>query len=277
MPLSSQAALILASFGATDEVRMFDSVTGADVGAFASGIADPSGIGFDPVNGFVYVADFNANNVLKYTTEGTLIGSFGTGLSGPDGLTVDSFGNVYVSNYLGFNVKKFDSFGNLVTTISTSGRPEGMGFATNGDLLVNIYTGTFGGTIRRYDSSGVFVNTFASGMTNPLGMAVDSAGNVYVTNFGAGTVFKYSSSGTLVDSATLGYNGYGLAINELGELLVSNPSGPNIQRYDLDLNSLGTFATTATGPLYLAVVPEPSSTLLLVMGLGTLIVWRRRP
>jgi DNA-binding beta-propeller fold protein YncE len=280
LPLSSFGGMILASFSATDEVRKFDSVTGADLGVFASGIADPSGIAFDPLTMSVYVANFGANTILKYTAEGSYVGTFGSGLSGPDEMAVDAFGNVYVANYNGFNVKKFNSSGTLLTTFSTSGRPEGMSFAPNGDLLVNIYTGTFANTIRRYDSTGAFVNTFASGggLNNPYGVVQDIADNIYVSNLTGSSILKYSPGGTLLDSVALGHNGYDITINELGELLASDPSGNRIRRFDLDLNLIGTFATTAAAPTYLAFIPEPTGALvLLVAGLGAVSARRRRP
>lgn len=274
---NAHSAVVLASVGALDQVQKFDSVTGASLGVFASGIGSPSGIAFDVVNGSVFVADFGADNIRKYSASGSLIGNFGSGLAGPDELTVDSSGNVYVANYNGFNVKKFSSSGVLLATFDTGGRPEGMGFASNGDLLVNIYTGTNANTIRRYNPvTGAFISIFASGMTNPLGMAQDGAGNVYVANFTAGTLFKYSPGGALIDSAALGFLGYDLVINDLGQLLVSDSGASRIMRYDLDLNSLGTFATLPSGPTNLAIIPEPSLTILGLIGFVASVLHRRR-
>lgn len=275
------SAIILASFQATNEVRQYDSVSGTDLGVFASGFADPSGIAYDAKNFIVYVADYSANSVSKYSTSGAFLGSFGSGFNNPEDVAVDALGNVYVANYGNFTVTKFSTAGTLLTTITLGGtsRAEGLGFASNGDLLANIYTGTSGGKIQRYNATtGAFISTFATPGGNIAPMVVDASGNVYVAHLvGSNTLFKYSSAGTLLTSASLGFGAGGLALNEAGDLLVSNTiPGNSINRYDSNLNFINAFASPASNPFYLGSIPEPSRALLLIFGLAGFALRRRR-
>lgn len=264
------AASLLVSLGAT--VHKYDAATGADQGVFASGFTATKGIGFDPGNGFVYVADYVANTVTKFNTAGSFISSFGTG-NGPEGLVVDGAGNIFVANYNASTVTKYNPSGSLLATYSVGGPPAGMDMASNGDLLVNNY----GGSILSHN--GIGFSTFASGLTNNLPLAVDDLGNVYVAEYtGLKRLLKYSSTGTLLSSISLGYSSYGMAFNdETGELLVGNNSPGNaINRYNTSLGFLGTLTTPATAPQYMTVVPEPSRALLALIGIAGLAMRRRR-
>lgn len=280
----SQAGMILASL-VNGTVRKYDSVTGADLGIFASGFSSPSAIGYEPAranNGFVgsvYIADYNANLVRKYTTGGVFLGNFGSGYNGPEGIVVDSAGNVYVSNYGSSETRKFNSGGGLITAFNVGGNPEEIRIASNGDLLVNVYSGPNGGKVRRFTSAGTFVSDFATGLSNNLPLVVDSSGNAYVGEFGGSQrVMKYSPAGGLsIDSAALGFNIYGLAFNELGELLVARfNTTSTIYRYDQNLNLLNTFATTTSNFTHIGYIPEPSSALLLALALLGATRYRRQ-
>lgn len=265
------ASTLLVSLGTT--VHKYDAATGADQGVFASGFSAASGIGFDPANGFVYVTDYSANTVTKFDTVGNLIGSFGSGYSGPEGLVVDGAGNVFVANYNVSTVTKFNSSGTLLATLAVGGPPEGLDMASNGDLLVNNY----GGSILSHN--GIGFSTFASGLTNNLPLAVDEAGNVYVAEYtGLKRLLKYSSTGTLLSSISLGYSSYGMTFNdETDELLVgNNVPGNAINRYNTSLGFLGTLTTPATPPKYMTVIPEPSRALLALIGMAGLALRRRR-
>ena len=75
------------------------------------------------------------------------------------------------------------------------------------------------------------VGLFASGLNNPLGLAFDANGNLYVANFGSlgsgTTVSEYSPSGTLINASfASGLNGPGdVAFDASGNLYVSNAGG----------------------------------------------------
>ena len=64
---------------------------------------------------------------------------------GPDGIAVDSSGNVYVSDYYNERIQKFDSNGNFITKWGTQGsgngqfvEPEGVAIDSSGNVYVSL-------------------------------------------------------------------------------------------------------------------------------------------
>jgi PKD repeat protein len=164
----------------------------------------PSGIAADAA-GNVYVADTLNGTVRKITTGGTVSTLAGTALnfgssdsngpsanfSRPTGVAVDAAGNVYVSD-AGTNrtIRMIDPAGNVTTIAGVAG--------ASGSA----------------DGSGA-----AARFVNPLGIAIDAAGNLYVTDVvGAGnsSIRKISVSGGVGSVTTLtnqlGNEGNGVAL-----------------------------------------------------------------
>jgi uncharacterized protein YjiK len=198
-------------------------------GAIGSGSACrfrvPYGIAVDAA-GDLYLVDSWDNTVRKgrqvsYTpyTFTTLAGYAGTGsadgtgnqarFNEPWGLAADHAGNVYVTDYNNFTLRKISPAG-IVTTLA--GSP---GISGNSDGMGN--TALFGGC----GTEPFFGQTFCSG---PKGVAVDTAGNVYVADSPNQTIRKVTPAGGVTTLA-------GLPINDLGW-----PSGsvfpPNIGAAD---------------------------------------------
>ena len=102
-------------------------------------------------------------------------------------------------------------------------------------------------TILKFDSVGN-QSTFAtasSGLSDPLGLAVDSSGNLYVANGLSGTIeeFTPSGTGTVFASAASGLSGpFGLAFDSSGDLYVANSGNNTIEEF----NSSGTGSVFAT-------------------------------
>ena len=86
------------------------SPSGADLGAFASGLNGACGLAFDSA-GNLYAAVVNNNTIEKFTPGG--IGSVfaSTGLDGPYGLVFDSVGNLYAANLYNSTIEKFSPSG----------------------------------------------------------------------------------------------------------------------------------------------------------------------
>jgi hypothetical protein len=139
---------------------------GNGVGAFFSG---PSGVAVDSNNN-LYVADGGNHRIRKITSSGIVTTIAGGGLSGwgnggfldgigtnarfnyPSGLAVDSSLNIYVADTVNNRIRKISSSG-VVSTLAGSGN-----------------AGSFDGTGE------------LSSFNYPTGVAVDSLGNVYVSD-----------------------------------------------------------------------------------------------
>ncbi|WP_159440678.1 SBBP repeat-containing protein [Mucilaginibacter sp. OK098] len=120
---------------------------------------EPAGLVFDP-SGLLCVADFNNNKIRSVDLLGTVstIAAF-FHFNNPNGLAVDSKGNIYVSG------------NNEIVVISADHQH------------VNTIAGTVDAGSNNGDGK---VATF----NNPTGLAVDASGNIYVADTGNNTIRK---------------------------------------------------------------------------------------
>jgi serine/threonine protein kinase/sugar lactone lactonase YvrE len=169
----------------------------------------PSGIAVDNA-GNVYVAEFASDTIRKISPEGSvnlLGGSPGNPgwqdakgdnayFRNPWSVAVDKWGNVYVADKDNFVIRQITPDGR-VTTIA--GRPGVPGFADG--------------------------NRAAARFSDPHGIAVDDAGNVYVTDTANQAVRKISTSGN-VTSIALGLSDpESIAVDAVGAVYVTDSLG----------------------------------------------------
>lgn len=218
-------------------------------------------------------------------TINTIAGNGSTGYSGdggsatnaalnsPSGLAVDSAGNVYISDY-GNNVVRMVTPGGIISTIAGNGSPgysgDG-GMATsaqlNGPLGLavdasgNLYIADSGNHVVRMVNSSGIISTFAGAgvignmgngglavsaqLATPFGLAIDSNGNVYISDSGTDQIRIVNPAGVIQVIAGTGTSGYsgdngpalqaqfnivaGIALDPLGNLYVAD-EGNNVVR-----------------------------------------------
>ena len=211
-----------------------------DAAGAAASFRGPTGVATDSA-GNVYVADSSNNTLRKITPAGLVTtfagtaGAFGstdaTGaaarFNGPAGAAADSAGNVYVADQQNHTLRKITPAGVVTTLAGTAGVTGStdatgaaarfsspLGVAT--DSAGNVYVGdTNNNTVRKITPAGV-VTTLAgtAGVTGstdatgaaasffaPLGVATDSAGNVYVADLGNHTLRKITPAGVVTTLA----------------------------------------------------------------------------
>jgi uncharacterized repeat protein (TIGR03803 family)/T5SS/PEP-CTERM-associated repeat protein len=266
--------LFVANYG-NNTIEEYSS-TGTDLGSFASsGLNCPVGVAFD-TNGNLYVADDCNNTIEEYSSTGTDLGSFtSSGLSGPEGLAFDTNGNLYVANDNG-NIVKFTSTGGVLSSggavVASVGNndPQGLAFDTSGNLYVANTAGGSGGAgyIEKFRLVGGVFHSAAFGnsgsvLNYPVGLAFDSAGNLYVADDGLSDIAKFNSLGAGAVFST-DVNPEGLAFDSAGNLYEADDSG-NIVKFSSTggvLNSAGTvFASSGMNqPLFLAFQPGTGGT-----------------
>jgi hypothetical protein len=180
----------------------------------------PSALVFD-LNGNLLVAESNVHAIKKVTLQGEVSPYAGTGspglqdgaaasaqFDGPSGITTDSFGNIYVSEYYNSTIRRITQAG-VVSTFAGKGRTTG---ATDGvgadarfgnplglaaDIADAVYVADYQNhLIRRISPEGNVVTIGGQGGSTgnadgagsvarfnlPAGVAVDRAGNVYVAD-----------------------------------------------------------------------------------------------
>jgi sugar lactone lactonase YvrE len=218
--------------------------SGGDGGlASAAQLTTPFGITVD-FTGNLFIADYDNFRVRKVTPDGIVSTLAGNGISGysgdggpataaqlnnPAGVAFDSSGNVYIADYKNNRVRKVVP-GGVISTIAGNGEQ-----GHNGD----------GGPAT------------AAQLSSPLGVAVDSAGNLYVTDAIYGLVRKVTTAGiisTVAGNGSSGYGGddgpataaslfapYGLAVDSAGNIFVADTLNSRIRK----ITAAGVISTVA--------------------------------
>jgi sugar lactone lactonase YvrE len=184
----------------------------------------PYGLAADRA-GNIYVADTSNHRIRKINPTGNVITLAGSSVAGstngigtaarfnyPSGVAVDKDGNVYVADTYNYRIRKID-YTRSVTTIAGSGTPG----HTNG-------------------------NGIAAAFSLPLGLACDTAGNLYIADYNsirkmtpAGDVTTLAGTNALGAADGIGasarFSGAnGLAIDAAGNIYVADLDNHKIRR-----------------------------------------------
>jgi sugar lactone lactonase YvrE len=255
--------------------------------AISSDLDHPAGVAVDS-SGNLYIADTYNDVVEKITPSGTLSVIAGDGrpgaptpgpatatpLGGPNGVAVDSSGNLYIADGGNAVVEKVTPSGTLSIIAGKAGQfgSPTPGPATSSDLGVlgglavdssgNLYIAdAANGVVEKVTTAGILsIIATSSALGVPAGVAVDSFGNLYVADSGNDVVEKVTPSGTL-----------SIVAGKIGQSGVPSP-GPATSS---DLDNPGGVAVDSSGNLYVAdsgndVVEKvtPSGTLSILAGNG---------
>ena len=229
-------------------IPVITTVAGNGVSGYAGDGGDPlsaelsypTGVALDS-NGNLYIADSQNNRIRKVTfgasnVISTIAGSGAAGFSGdggnptlaglnaPTNVALDSNGNLYIADYGNQRVRKVTA--GAIPTIST-------------------VAGT--GAV---DLSGANGSAIATSISNPFGVAVDGAGNVYISEVGNDRVRELVASSqslvTVGGNGTLGFGGdggaatsaslgqpAGLSLDGSGNLYIASPAESRIRQIAL--------------------------------------------
>jgi len=217
-------AIIIYAAGASGNATPPDTIGGP---GNTAGVRIPRGIALDGA-GNIYVANEGNSTITVYAagasgraTPMVTIAGGNTGLSSPSGIARDGAGNIYVINHAA-------SFSGGSITVYAAG-------ATGNATPVATIAGD---------------NT---GLSFPVGIALDGAGNIYVANFSNSTITVYAAgaSGNATPMATItgpGLNGpFGIALDGAGNIYVTNFSGNSITVYPAGASGNATPTATIVG------------------------------
>jgi len=173
----------------------------------------------------------------------------------PRGVAIDKAGNVFMVDTGNYRIKKFDSKGRLLTQWGSAGEGEGK-FVNPWTIKVNgsgvVYVRDWGAKDRRiqkFTSAGQLIGAWRSEALSAGslgGFALDSHGNLFVVEYAAGQVAKFTPDGKLVtrwggkgDGDGEFAQPYGLAVDASDNVYVADTQNHRVQKFD----STGKFLT----------------------------------
>ncbi|WP_158082364.1 S-layer homology domain-containing protein, partial [Paenibacillus ferrarius] len=196
-------------------------------------LSKPYGVSVDQSDN-LYIADSNNHRILKLTmvdgTVSTVAGTSGAqGSSGdsgpaisaklnnPKSVAIDKSGNLYIADADNYRIRKVDTSGNISTVAGNGQR----GSSGNGGAA-----------------------TLAQ-LNWPVGVAVDSAGNLYIADddstIAGGRVQKVDKNGN-ISTVTQVYEPLGVAVDSAGSLYIASRGGTILKA-----NGSGSVLTVAGG------------------------------
>ncbi|CAB1081078.1 odd Oz/ten-m homolog 4 [Olavius algarvensis Delta 1 endosymbiont] len=224
----------------------FTGYSGDGGPATAARLNFPYGVVTDRA-GNIYIADGGNHRIRMVDTDGiitTVAGSGESGYSGdggpaiaaqlhyPSRVDVDNDGNLYIVDRSNRRIRKVDNNG-IITTVAGSG---------------------LGGK----ETSGEGGPAVAANLANPLGLAVDAEGNIYISDWGNNRIYKVNTRGfitTVAGSGTEGDSGdgafattawlanpLGVAVDATGAIYIADSSNYRIRKVNT-----GGFITTVAG------------------------------
>ena len=224
--------------------------------ATAAELTGPNGVAVDAV-GNVYIADQGNSRVRKVSVAGTISTIAGTDsmgyngddipattawLQNPYAVAVDRAGNVYIGDVDNERIRKVDLAGMIWTVAGT---------------------GTGG-------NSGVGGPATAAQLNEPIGVGVDSAGNIYISDAWNSRICVVNSMGMLNTICGTGVAGFSDDGGPANEAELNGPYGVAVDRSGVYVADYGnnriryiTYSTTGIGkvsnPSSLQIYPNPST------------------
>jgi sugar lactone lactonase YvrE len=233
-----------------------DGSTGTAAGSFNLVV----GLGVDPGNGNVYVADYYNDRVQEFDANGNFIAMFGYGVAtgansfetctsscragvggaagngqlwGPIGVAIDASHDVYVSDEFNNRVEEFGPAPSFTYAAQTAGgllnQPYGLGFDGSGNLLV---ADAGHNEIQRLSAALAFQQSFGWGVADGLSQSEACTASCKNGIGGSGDgQFSYPED---------------VAVDSLGNIQVADNSNSREQA----LNSGGTYLSKIVSPLF---------------------------
>ena len=229
---------------------------------------DPSGIAVDASNGWVYVADRLLNNVQRFDTVGTPDATWppaGSTYSfvNPAGLDVDTHivdpitgmkrYDLLVADLGGSRIVRLNSSGGLEGVIGEFGGGPGQFVMGPADVAVDPLTGDVfvgdssfvgGNLIQKFNSDGLHqVSWDGSSSTTglfvrPVGIEVDSGGNVLVADLGNNSIKAFDTMGVFQlewnaagDPGGQFFNPQDVAVDSSGNIFIADTGNNQVQKF----------------------------------------------
>jgi DNA-binding beta-propeller fold protein YncE len=217
-------------------------------------------------DGSIYVSAQGLKSIKKFDADGNFVLDWGkTGAGDGDfsiaaGIATDAQGNVYVADFSNIRIEKFDSSGKFLMSWKTESPrgPASIIIAADGTAYVDNF-GSHKHYVQKFDSSGALITQWgstgkgdsqfgATGVTGPEDIALDTDGNVYVSDRLNHRVQKFDPDGNLLTifggaDNDLFDSPLGLALDGQGNIYVVDMGSKSLKKLDPDGNLIAEWST----------------------------------
>jgi len=247
------------------------------------GLSDARGVAVSPA-GELYISDFANSDILKFSASGVFQGIFASGpnVDTPLGLAFGTGGDLFVASAGAVsNIARVDkNTGAVLNASFTSGNVLVLGgpqYLTFGPSLA---VTDLAGHLFRFDPV-TGIATSGGAFDNPVGVAFDSAGDLFVAQRISNNVLKFPFGGgapsIVVPMGAFAGQPADIAFGPNGLLYIAATNA--IYRFDVSGANGVLVDSFGTGGRYLAFtpsVPEPGTWALMAATLALIACYRRR-
>ena len=269
--------------------------------ASAATLNSPSGVTVDAL-GNLYIADTLNHLIRKVDPAGIISTISGSGILGntgdgglattatldtPKGITLDSYGNLYVADWGNNRVRKIDAVSGNISAFAGSGALGNSGdggaatLATLSgvtDIAVDVYGNVFiadslNHSIRKVDSAGIITTVAGTGVSGfsgdgglataatlntPKGIAVDAKGALYIADTKNYRIRRVSPTGKITTFIGTGLGGgavtsvnlpEGVSVDTYGDVYISDTRNYTLKKEIVDKVAPQAFAIYVTQPV----------------------------
>jgi streptogramin lyase len=266
--------------GSNDRMQQFN-LSGSYLSQFGAPgtgqFMSPYGTAVD-TGGNVFVVDASLNRVQEFNSSGSYVTQFGSLGSGngqfndAQGIATDSSNDIWVTDSGNSRVEEFNSAGSFIKTFGSSGPgngqfagPFGLAVDTGGNVWV---ADELNNRVEKLNSSGSFLLGIGSGYQGaagsigttgtgngqfnyPIGVTIDTNGNVWVSDSNNDRVQEFNSSGSYLGRFGSGPgagNGQfntaeGIAVDVSGNFWVVDNSNDRVEAFNSSGSYLSQFAS----------------------------------
>jgi sugar lactone lactonase YvrE len=200
----------------------------------------------------------NYSYVTQWGTSGSSDGQF----NHPNGVAVDSSGNIYIADSWNQRIQKFSSSGAYITKWGGygignglfNGDPTGVAIDNSGNVYVSVDSSY---RILKFSINGTYITEWGDlgsgngqlGTSGSSGIAVDKNGNVYVSDTTNCRIQEFSSSGTYITQwSTSNLSPAGVAIDGTGSTVYAVLApGFNVKEFSISGTLISNWGSFGSG------------------------------
>jgi len=270
-------------------------VTSLGTAGQSDALDQPEGIAVDAA-GHIFVADTGHNRVIEFTAADRVLVTFGAAgggrgqLSGPVAVAVSSFGDVWVADQGDSRVVEFTAGGRYSASIPVP-TPAGVALDARGDVWVSSAAYARGNAVYEFTPSGRQLRSFGTtqagygDLSNPAGIAVGPAGQLYIAQPDYGLVSEFSPAGRFItefglqpDLAKADENlefPQALAVTRKDQIWLADSGRNRIAEFGSAAGSAAPAAPVLPGPPSIVAIIGECLLALILIGLGWFVARRR--